>query len=80
MHLQAEDAFSTILTSKFFSFSGSFMNFPNRKTVASSKSSIGYSTKVYKSFVSPNNFKEAAHQSISILRVSGFFLFSVGFG
>lgn len=80
IHLQAEDAFSTVLISKFFSFSGSLMNFPNLYIVASSMLSISYSTNVCRSLVSPSNFKDAAHQSISILSVSGFFLFSRGFG
>ena len=80
MHLQAGEALLTVLTSKFFSFSGSLMNFPNLVIVASSMFSTSYSTNVYKSLVSPNNFREADHQSTSIFIVSGFFLFSLGLG
>ena len=57
MHLQAGEALLTVLISKFFSFFGSLMNFPNLVIVASSMFSLSYSINVYKRLVSPNNFR-----------------------
>ena len=80
MHLQAAEAFSTALISKFGTFSGSWRYFPKLTISDSSALSTLKAISYSRSLLLLSNFIEAAHQSTSILSVSGFLTFSVGFG
>jgi len=80
MHKQADDALDTASSVKYGAYSGSFINFPKLIICFSSIFSLSNYNKLLTNPICPIILSEAAHQSVSIFNVSGFFLFSVGFG
>ena len=76
MHLQAVDAFWTVFIFRLVSFVGSLRNFPKDTIIFSSTLSLSNWKSLFNNEESPSNFKEAAHQSVSIFKVSLFFFFS----